>query len=122
MAPEVASAPTASLPFPQVVDDALVIKAGRSLARAARSPARVIVFGSRARGDAHPESDIDFLVIERELGSRREERLSLRRSLSGIGVPVDLLVVSEDHVVEWGSVPGTALYEALREGLLVAES
>lgn len=35
---------------------------------------QVLLFGSWARGDAHPESDIDLLVVLDRIESRREER------------------------------------------------
>jgi hypothetical protein len=46
-----------------MVDEAVILEAGRPLA-AAKPHARVILFGSHARGDAGPHSDLDFLVIE----------------------------------------------------------
>jgi predicted nucleotidyltransferase len=48
----------------QVVDESLIAEAARRLAAAAPG-ARVILFGSHARGEADPHSDVDFLVIER---------------------------------------------------------
>ncbi len=42
----------------------LIEEAARRLASTARPPARVILFGSHARGDADDESDVDFVVIE----------------------------------------------------------
>lgn len=97
-------------------------RAGRILAETARSPARVILFGSHARGEAGPESDLDFLVVERELPDRRGERVRLRMALDGFRVPIDVVVVSERHVDEWGEVEGTMLHSALREGRVLAES
>jgi uncharacterized protein len=48
----------------------LIEVAGRTLASEARHPARVLLFGSHARGDAGPDSDLDFLVIERDVPRR----------------------------------------------------
>lgn len=100
----------------------LIERAGALLARAARPPARVILFGSHARGDSTPGSDLDLLVIERDVDSRRAERVRLRKALRGLGVPIDLHVVSERHVEEWGEVDGTMLNEALREGRTLAQT
>lgn len=103
----------------QAIDDA-----GRRLAEVAAAPAQVFVFGSHARGDARDDSDLDFLVVER--GDRQppaaEEMVRLRRALPPLGVPVDVIVMSEDLVRRRRDVPGSLVYWAMREGRLVAES
>jgi hypothetical protein len=38
-----------------------------------------------------------------------------------LGVPADVVVVSEDHAREWGAVPGTMLHEALTQGRVVVD-
>lgn len=105
-----------------MVTEEVIADAGRTLARAARSPARVILFGSWARGDAGPDSDLDFLVIERELGSKVDEMVRLRDALPPLGVPVDVLVVSTEHADDWAGVQGTMVHAALSEGRVVAET
>lgn len=105
-----------------MASEQLIERVGRLLSDAARPPARVILFGSHARGEATPGSDLDLLVIERDFESRRAEYVRLRRTLRGLGVPVDLIVVSEAHVEEWGEVGGTMLKAALEEGRVLAEA
>jgi predicted nucleotidyltransferase len=83
------------------------------------TPKRVLLFGSYARGDAREDSDLDFLVIESEVGDRAAEMVRLRRLLRPLRVPADILVYSEDEVARWGDQPGSALYWALREGRVV---
>jgi len=95
-------------------------KAARTLA-AATAPSKVILFGSYARGEAREESDVDFLVIEREIADRRAEMVRLRRLLRPLRIPVDVVVASEKEVEDWAGLPGTALYWALREGEVVYE-
>jgi uncharacterized protein len=104
-----------ALPMGNTTDETLIAEAGRRLADAAPD-AKVILFGSHARGDARPDSDLDLLVIEPELKSRRAEFVRLREALGNLGVPIDLVVVPESHVDEWGHFEGTMLNDALREG------
>jgi predicted nucleotidyltransferase len=99
-----------------MVDESVIQEAGRRLADAAGSDARVIVFGSHARGDAGPDSDLDLLVIEPEVGSRRAEFVRLRKRLRGLGIPIDLVVVDSSHAEKWGGTQGTMIHDALREG------
>ncbi len=99
-----------------VVPDDVIEMAGRRLAAAARQPARVLLFGSHARGDAGPDSDLDFLVIERDVPNRHAEMTRLTRELRSFGVPVDVLVVSEAYAEEWGGVQNTVVHAALTEG------
>lgn len=99
-----------------MVSSDLIERAGRRLARAAGSPARVVLFGSHARGDAGPDSDVDFLVIERDLPDRHAEMVRLEREVRSFGVPIDIVVVSEAYAAEWGDVKNSIVHAALREG------
>jgi len=99
-----------------MIDDAVIEDAGRRLAAAAESPARVVLFGSRARGGAREDSDIDFLVIEEQVESKLKEMVRLRDALPPLGVPVDVVVVSAEEAARRERVPSTLVYRALREG------
>lgn len=99
----------------------LIAEAGRRLAEAAPD-SRVILFGSHARGDAGPDSDLDLLVIEPQIESRRAEFVRLREELRGLEAAIDLVVVSGQHVEEWGHFEGTMLNDALTEGRVLAEA
>ena len=88
----------------------------------AANPRKVILFGSFAEGTATSESDLDLLVIEHEVGSKRAEMIRLRKAIGSIGLPVDVLVFSEGEVSDWGHLPGTALYWALKEGKILYEA
>lgn len=80
-------------------------------------PEQVILFGSHARGEAGPNSDLDLLVVEREVPSRLAEMARLRRALSPLRIPVDVLVIDLKQLTScWADFPGTYLYDALREG------
>src|SRR2546421_262071 len=104
--------------FAHMVKRETIAAAVRILAEAAR-PARIVLFGSHARGDARDDSEVDFLVIEPRVDDRAREMVSLRRLLRPLRIPVDILVYSTEEVARWGEQPGSALYWALREGTIV---
>jgi predicted nucleotidyltransferase len=83
---------------------------------AAAQPTRIILFGSRARGDADDRSDVDLLVIKRSVTDRYEELVQLNQSLRGLLLPVDLLLVSEQEFEERASQAGTVEHAARCEG------
>lgn len=92
------------------------------VAAAASSPAKVIVFGSYARGDAREDSDLDLLVVEREVSNPTSEYLRLREAVGSLGIGVDLLLYPEDEFEkrkEWWATP---VYWAVREGKVLYES
>jgi predicted nucleotidyltransferase len=105
-----------------MVSAELIERAARILAETAESPARVIVFGSHARGDASDGSDLDFLVIERNVANRAIEMVRLRDALLPLDVPVDVIVVTEEYAAKWSAIKGTMIHAALGEGRLIAES
>ena len=85
----------------QDVTDALLDRMIRTIVEEV-DPEQVILFGSRARGDAGPESDVDLLIIESEpFGngrSARAESVRLSRALAATPVATDLLVYSREEV------------------------
>lgn len=84
-------------------------------------PVRIILFGSRARGGARPDSDADLLVVMPVRGSRRKAATEIDVSLMGIQVPVDIIVVTpEDFDRDRNSV-GSLVHAALREGRVLHE-
>ena len=88
-------------------------------------PDQIILFGSRARGDARAGSDVDLIVVESEpFGlerSRRLETVRLYRSLAGLGVAKDILLYSRDEVEYWRDSLNHVLARALREGRVLYE-
>ncbi len=90
-------------------------KAAEVLHRAAPD-AMIILFGSRARGDARASSDVDFLLVAPEVTSRRKEMARLSRLLRPLRIPADVLVYSRQVFDEWAGVPGTVIHAAAQEG------
>ena len=85
-------------------------------------PQRLILFGSAARGEMGPDSDVDLLVVVQEPVHRRDLAGEIYRNLHGVQVPVDVVVVTENDVREFGNKLGTVLYPALKEGIVVYEA
>lgn len=78
--------------------------------------AQVVLFGSYARGDAGPDSDLDFLVIEPSVDNRLSEIVRLREVLDFLPAAVDIVVVSREQFEYWKDTPNTLYYRASREG------
>src|SRR5439155_12301007 len=82
---------------------------------------RVILYGSRARGTASPDSDFDLLVIEAEPVSKREEIQRLRRAVHDLPNPVDVWVMGEREFEETKDVIGGLAYPAHKYGVVLYE-
>lgn len=85
-------------------------------------PQRVILFGSYARGDADGGSDVDLLVVERNVPDPVAEMVRLRQVAGNIGVGVDIVVMSERDLEQRQRLPGTLAYEAVREGKVLHDA
>ena len=79
-------------------------------------PEKIILFGSHARGEAGPDSDVDLLVVMPFLGSKREKQIEIRLALRGIAVPKDIVVTSPEEFRWRQEIPGTIERPAAREG------
>lgn len=88
-------------------------------------PERIILFGSYARGEAGPSSDLDLLIIERapfgQGRTRRSELKRLRRALWDFRVPIDILLYTEDEVAAWRDSVNHVIACSLREGRTLYE-
>jgi predicted nucleotidyltransferase len=85
------------------------------------NPLRVILFGSRARGDARPESDLDLLVVAEDKRPRALRASELYGVLSDVPIPMDILVYQPHEIKEWSNVPQAFVTTAVREGILLYE-
>lgn len=98
-----------------MVDDAVIQEAGRRLSEAAPQ-ARIILFGSHARGEAGEHSDLDLLVIEPSVEDPARESVRLRRALGDLVLAADVIVTSEERVQQWRDVRGSMIHAALSQG------
>ena len=84
-------------------------------------PSRVVLFGSRARGTAIESSDVDLLVVLRDVPDKRRAAVEIRRTLGDLPISKDIVVTTPDEIVRRGDVIGTVIHAALREGVTVYE-
>jgi predicted nucleotidyltransferase len=89
--------------------------------RDAVQPERIVLFGSRARGTARPQSDFDILIIAPSSLPPWKRTVPLYLLLAGMGVPKDLVWWTAEEIEEWRNVKSHFITTALREGKILYE-
>ena len=84
-------------------------------------PVQIILFGSHARGEADPQSDVDLLVVFSELTDKRKTAVDIRRTLADLPVAKDILVTTPEELARQRDLVGTTLRAAQREGEILYE-
>lgn len=79
-------------------------------------PDKIILFGSHAKGNAGPDSDVDLLVVMPAPCAKRQKQIDIRLAIRDIHMPKDIIVVTSDDLEKYRNVVGTIIYPALREG------
>jgi predicted nucleotidyltransferase len=79
-------------------------------------PIRIVMFGSAARGELGPDSDIDLLVVMPEGTHRRHTAQRLYRTPLGVNVPVDFIVATPGDLEKHRDNIGLIYRTILREG------
>jgi len=99
-------------------DKEIVADVVRRIVEAA-DPDKIILFGSAARGEMEPDSDLDYLVKKGGKFNKSRLTTAVYRHLSGSDAAVDVVVVTPEEVERYGSSPCLVIYPALRERKVV---
>ena len=84
-------------------------------------PEKIILCGSRARGDEGGGSDIDILVIAESSEPRYRRSAPLYGVLSDVLIGMDIVVYTPGEAEEWSGTPQAFVTTAVREGKLLYE-
>jgi len=87
--------------------------------RAAGNPLKIVLFGSRARGEARPDSDIDLLVICPVKKQRIKMMVEMNRTLRELDQAFDILVLSARGYERDRQIPGTLARYVSKEGKIL---
>ncbi len=79
-------------------------------------PLRIIIFGSAARGEMAPDSDVDVMVVMPEGVHRLKTARYLYQQMLGIGRPVDIVVTTPSVLEKHKDNPGLIYRSVLIEG------
>lgn len=88
---------------------------------AVSDPAQIILFGSYARGDWGPDSDLDLLVVMDNVDSPRKASVSLRSAMRGLLIPIDILVATPEQLDRHRNTIGLIYRTILTEGKVLYE-
>ena len=100
---------------PSILDDII-----RRIVEVAQ-PQQIILFGSAARGDMNPHSDVDLLIVK-DGTHRRHLASQVYENLYGVGAPVDVVVVTPADVERYRNSHALIIKPALLEGRVVYEA
>ncbi len=110
--PEEQGAPAST---PDLDDDATLRRIVDTIAEAL-DPEQILLFGSRARGDATVQSDYDICVIMEPDEHRRDLVRQIHSLFDVRGFSMDIFVLSPDELREQRQVANTLGYIISREG------
>jgi len=80
-------------------------------------PELLLLFGSRARGDAREDSDIDLLVVMDTNAKPTYRSLPIRKALKAIPIGKDILVYTPEEFEAWSSASASLVSRAVQEGI-----
>ena len=89
--------------------------------RSVAEPDKVILFGSRAREEGRPASDVDLLIVVRSDLPRHKRPVPFYKALAGLGIAKDIVVYTPEEVEDWKTASCSLVATALREGKVLYE-
>lgn len=85
-------------------------------------PELILLFGSRARGDAREDSDYDIMIVLHDGADLERHRRDASNALRVIGVSADVLAASVTDYQRYQHDPGFLDWLVAREGVLLYSS
>jgi predicted nucleotidyltransferase len=82
------------------------------------APEKIIVFGSAARGEMGPDSDLDLLIVKSGV-HRLATAQMIEHSLIGITIPTDIVVATPKDIEAHKNTIGLIYRPALQEGKIL---
>ncbi len=79
-------------------------------------PEKIILFGSQARGQAGPDSDVDLLIVMDVKGSKRHKAVEIGVELGDIPISKDIIVTTPEEFAWRKDIVGTIERPAYKEG------
>ncbi len=85
-------------------------------------PQKIILFGSYVNGNPTEDSDLDFLIIKDSTLPSYMQNRRLRKLLSDLRIPVDIIVKTPEEFDTYKNIIGTIIYPANKFGKVIYES
>lgn len=84
--------------------------------------ARIVLFGSRATGQGRPDSDVDLVVVLPRLPPDEPRSAGIRAALRGVGVGLDLIVLTPQEWATMRHMRNSVVREAAETGLVLHDA
>jgi uncharacterized protein len=85
------------------------------------TPDKIILFGSRARGEASPDSDYDLMIVKEGVTNTRRICGEIYQKFYGMKVPVDVLITTPEKLEKYKNTIGYVYKQVVEEGIVVYE-
>jgi predicted nucleotidyltransferase len=97
--------------------DSLVDGIVRRIAQAVR-PEKIILFGSRASGEVHGDSDVDLVIIYSGPKSKRALRIGIHKLFEHPDFSMDVFVMTPQEFETQKAIPNTLAREISERGIV----